>query len=181
MTSASALQHLWNELCTKMADLGCNLQVNLNRRHKVENKVRELEAAAISQEKQHAALQKDFSALQVGFIHHHVMHQCYPASVGQAHMCKNGFPDFAASLVTWHAQTVYIILLRDGQDLLAILSEKLPHRDFGVLANMLSRVPGRAGIFCQGLGGQAAGVQPAGAEAAGGRGCSAAAGHRAAS
>ena len=60
-----------------MADLDYNFQVNLNRRHKVENKVRELEAAAISQEKQHAALQKQFSALQVGLTYGGATVSCF--------------------------------------------------------------------------------------------------------
>ena len=42
-----------------------DVQVNLNRRHKVENKVRELEAAASLQAQQQAALQKQYTALQV--------------------------------------------------------------------------------------------------------------------
>ena len=47
------------------ADGPCDVQVNLNRRHKVENKVRELEAAASLQAQQQAALQKQYTALQV--------------------------------------------------------------------------------------------------------------------
>ena len=64
-------------LCAQMVDLDYDFQVNLNRRHKVENKVRELEAAAISQEKQHAALQKQFSALQVGSTYGGATMSCF--------------------------------------------------------------------------------------------------------